>query len=153
LDSLFSSRVSQRMPSHSDRKYNYPYEPKSVDPDRKVKRVRHKDVFRRLCFVPREVVRLNQKVTNALVNMVNHHLAFRDSELPQPAERIGCWEISPVHPQPCIKDHSREGSRLRSSHQKRLSGPTSCQPLYADTQVRTRPQYPCPKPGASPKTF
>jgi hypothetical protein len=73
-----------------------------------------------LRFVPREVVRLNQKVTSALVNMVNHYLAFRDSELPQPAERIGGWELSPVHPQPCIKDHSRKGSWLRSSHQKRL---------------------------------
>jgi hypothetical protein len=108
------------MPSHTERKYNYLHESKSVDPDRTVKRVRHKDVCRCLRFVPREVVRLNQKVTNALVNMVNHHLAYRDSSLPQPAERIGGWELSPVHPQPCIKDHSREGARLRSSHQKRL---------------------------------
>jgi hypothetical protein len=36
LDSLFSSRVSKRMPSHTDRKYNYPYEPKAVDPETKV---------------------------------------------------------------------------------------------------------------------
>ena len=67
-----------------------------------------------------EVVRLNQKVTNALVNMVNHHLAFRDSEMPQPSKRIGGWELSPIHPQPCIKDHSREGSQLRSAHKRRL---------------------------------
>ena len=120
LDRLFSSRVSQRMPSHTDRKYNYPYEPKAVDPEWKVKRGRHKDVIRRLRVVPREVVRLNQKVTNALVNMVNHHLAFRDLEMPQPSGRIGGWELSPVHPQPCIKHHSREGSQLRSAHKRRL---------------------------------
>ena len=66
LDRLFSSRVSQRMPSHTDRKYNYPYEPKAVDPHRKVKKVRHKDVIRHLRVVPREVVRLIKKVTNAL---------------------------------------------------------------------------------------
>jgi hypothetical protein len=51
LDRLLSSRVSQRMPSHTDRKYNYPYEPKAVDPERKVKRAWHKDVIRRLRVV------------------------------------------------------------------------------------------------------
>jgi hypothetical protein len=120
LDHLFDERVSKGRSSPTECKYNRPHEPKAVNPGRTVKRVRHKDVCRRLRFVPREVDQLNQKITNALVNMVNHHLAYRDSSMPQPAERMGGWELSPIHPQPCIKDDSREGTRLRSCHQKHL---------------------------------
>jgi hypothetical protein len=120
LDRLFNERVSKGMSSRTECKYNRPHGPKAIDPGRMVKRVKHKDVCRCPRFVPREVVQLNQKITNALVNMVNHHLAYRDSSLPQPAERMGGWDLSPVHPQPCIKDDSREGTRLRSCHQKHL---------------------------------
>jgi hypothetical protein len=81
-----------------------------------VKRVRHKDVSRP---VPRQVLRVGRKVTNALVQMLNHQRATRDTEMPQPRTRLGGWHLSLVHPQPCIEDDNREGERLRSGYRAR----------------------------------
>jgi hypothetical protein len=68
---------------------------------------------------PRQVVRVGPEVTNALVRMLNHQLAARDTEMPQPRSRVGGRHLSPVHPQPCIKDDKRGGEWLRICHRAR----------------------------------
>jgi hypothetical protein len=108
---MLDAKVSRGKASSTAHLYNRPHEPKSSNPNRTVKRVRHKDVSR--------PVRVGQKVTNALVRMLNHQLATRDMDALQPHSRMGGWHLAPVHPQPCIDDDNRGGEWLRSCHRAR----------------------------------
>jgi hypothetical protein len=82
---LFNAQVSKGEPSPAEHMYNRPHEPRSSNPNRTVKRVRHKDVY---MPVPGQVVKLGPKVTRALVRMLNHQWATLDTRMPQLHSRI-----------------------------------------------------------------
>jgi hypothetical protein len=88
---------------------------------------------------------------------MNHHLVTPDSAMPQPSRRMGGWQLSPVHPQPCIKNDNREGKRLRSRYQEcvqaqRVSSHSTQTPRFGLCHTTPLPnQVSRPKHAAAPQ--
>jgi hypothetical protein len=113
---MFNAHVSKGEQSSTEHRYNRPHEPQSSNPNRTMKRVRHKDVN---MPVPRRVVRVGPKVTKAIVRMLNHQRPTQDTKMPQLHSRMGGWHMASECPQPCIKKDNEEGEWLRSCHKTR----------------------------------
>jgi hypothetical protein len=139
---LFNAQVSKGEQSSTEHLYNRPYDPRSSNPNRTVKRARHKEVYRP---VPRQVVRVGPKVTREQVRMLNHQRATRDTKMPQLYSRMGGWQLALEYPQPCIKEDNDEWGMAEELSQSTSTGAKYAQPHDSDAQTRAAPDNPLSK--------